>query len=721
MKESLRASLTDMMGREDPHDTLFGSISDLLSWAGKIPQIGKRRGKGTVWYYNVPAAFDIEFSSAWSQEAKKKRKVGIMYLWSFCLNGGVVQGRTWAEWLEVCRILEEELHLDQDHRLIIFCRNLETEFQYMRGWFEWSGVFAVNLRRPVYAVTKGGIEFRCSYILSGESLATSGKKLRTYKVRKLEGDMDYRLLRHSGTPLTKEEEDYAINDVRVDVAYVQEKMDDVEGLITRLQLTKTGYVRKYCRDACFFGGERGHKKNGWRKKSFQDRMSHLILDPDEYLMLRRAFQGGFTHTSARFSGSTQQNVDSWDLTSSYPASLVAFRYPMSSGEKIQIRNEADFRRNLKLYCCLFDIEFTNLCARDEAPDCFISRSKCWGVRGEVLENNGRVARCDGILCTTITDVDFQIYEKFYSWDSMRIGTFYRYRRGYLPAQLVGAIIDLYEKKTTLKNVPGREQEYTQSKENINSVYGCIVTDICRGENVYDAGIWSMKPPDVPEEIRKYNASERRFLFYPWGVWCTAYSRARLAAAILACGEAHYYYSDTDSVKLVDGEACRPYFEADNARIIAKIRKALIYHGIDPDRAHPKTVKGVEKPLGVWDYEGRYSRFRALRAKAYMTETEDGISITVSGVNKKKAVPYLIKKYRDPFQHFDDGLSIPPEYTGKLTHIYIDEPVEGDIEDYTGKTGHYYEKSGIHMEPAGYDMSLAVQYVEYLRGFREWGK
>ena len=714
-----------------PHEALFGSVQELLDWCGEIPQYGKRHDKGTVWYYNVPAAFDIEFTSTYVGEGRKRHKVGIMYVWTFCLNGGVIYGRTWEDWIAVCDYLQQALDLSEDRRLIIYCRNLETEFQYMRGWFDWLHVFSVNLRRPVYAVCTQGIEFRCSYILSGESLATSGKKLRTYKIRKLEGDLDYTKVRHSGTYLSDQELDYAINDTRVDVAYIQEKMDDVEGIITRVQLTKTGYVRKYCRDACFYGGRRGHKRGGWQSMAYRNKMQHLVMDPDEYIMLRRAFQGGFTHASARFSGTIQEHVDSWDLTSSYPTSMVAYKYPMSRGEKITIHNEEELRFNLMRYCCVFDIEFTDLCIKDTVPDCPISASKCWHVRGHMKENNGRVARCDGSFVTTITNVDFEIYEQFYTWEKIRIGTFYRYRRGYLPTPLVESVITMYERKTTLKNVPEREQEYVQAKENVNSIYGMIVTDICRPENAYEDGEWIQKPPDIEKEIAAYNENPQRFLFYTWGIFVTAFSRARLFKAIMTIGESGYYYSDTDSVKIVRGERFRPFFEKENEDITRRIRKALTYHRIDPARACPKTIKGVEKPLGVWDYEGQYLRFRALRAKAYMVETEESINITVAGVNKQAAVPYLCKGWaqdlktrayiNDPMQRFDDGLSIPKEYTGKLTHIYLDEPMTGQIVDYMGKTGSFCERSAIHLEMASYDMSLTLSYLQYLQGFRAFGK
>ena len=448
----------------EPKQCVLPDIDALLEWVGDIPFFGKRVQNQTVYYANVPMAFDIETTSAYVNG----QKAGWMYIWSFCINGMVIQGRTWPEWVHVCEVLAERWNLGADRVAIIFVRNLEFEFQFMRKWFEWTSVFAINMRHPAYARTTSGIEFRCSYILSGESLATSGKKLKKYCVQKLVGDLDYSLIRTSNTNISERENAYCINDVRVDVAYVQEKMEDVGNKITRLQLTKTGYVRKYMRDACFYNGS--HAKSGWKRQAYMARMRGMQIEPlTEYPMMKRAFQGGFTHTAARFSGTVQHDVDSWDIASSYPASIVANRFPISSGERIKINTEEEFRKNIKLYCCIFDVEFVGICIRADAPDCPISVSKCWKHEGEIIENNGRVAAADRIW-TTITEVDFEIYEAFYTWEKMRVGTCFRYRKGYLPTEFISAILDLYEKKTTLKGVIGREQEYSQAKENINSCY-----------------------------------------------------------------------------------------------------------------------------------------------------------------------------------------------------------------------------------------------------------
>lgn len=50
-----------------------------------------------------------------------------------------------------------------------------------------------------------------------------GEDLQKYKVEKKVGDLDYNLVRTSSTPLTEQELGYCENDIRVVIAYIQEK------------------------------------------------------------------------------------------------------------------------------------------------------------------------------------------------------------------------------------------------------------------------------------------------------------------------------------------------------------------------------------------------------------------------------------------------------------------------------------------------------------------
>ena len=108
----------------------------------------------------------------------------------------------------------------------------------------------------------------------------------------------------------------------------------------------------------------------------------------------------------------------------------------------------------------------------------------------------------------------------------------------------------------------------------------------------------------------------------------------------------------------------------------------------------------------------------------MVELDDGKhSLTISGVNKKYAIPYLEKKAKEEettiFDLFEDRLYFPPEATGKNLHTYIDYPIKGVLRDYTGKLGEYEEYSSVRLEPTSYDLSMTSSYIEYLKGVREF--
>ena len=202
-----------------------------------------------------------------------------------------------------------------------------------------------------------------------------------------------------------------------------------------------------------------------------------------------------------------------------------------------------------------------------------------------------------------------------------------------------AILELYKNKTELKGVAGKEAEYMVSKGMLNACYGMAVTDIVREVNEY-TDRWELPyVPLIDNEIKKYNRKRGRFLYYPWGLFVTAYARRNLFTGILEAGINDYIYSDTDSIKMLNTEKHMDYFRRYNEQIIDKLTYALEYQDIDPDYIRPKTIKGIEKPLGVWDYEGTFDRFRALGAKRYLLEENGNLELTVSGLNKKIAVPY----------------------------------------------------------------------------------
>ncbi len=682
-------------------------VDEFLKEVGHNFKLLKNNKK--IAYYNIPCSFDIETSSfETTNQLGENQKVALMYEWTLGINWCVIIGRTWEEFKKVYDKLVNHFQTYENRRLIIYVHNLSFEFQAFRKHFDWGKIFALEKRKPVQAITLQGIEFRCSYLLSGYGLARLDKQLQKYKVNKLVGDLDYSKIRHSKTPLTKQELQYCINDVLVVMAYIQELIER-DGDITKLPLTKTGYVRNYCRSKCLYA-DKTHRKDTTKYKKYRELMKKLTITPEEYGMLKDAFMGGFTHANPYYSMGVFHNVKSYDFTSSYPTVMISEKFPMSKGEYVKIKDKEDFNQNILNYCCVFDVEFIGLRPIITYEN-YLSVSHCRRLKNSV-ENNGRIVSADS-LETTITELDFFIINKFYAWEEIRVGKFIRYKKGYLPTDFVKAILDLYVTKTELKDVEGKEQEYLVSKENLNSCYGMTVTDICRDEIVYE-DIWGSEQPDTEKAIEKYNSSVKRFLSYAWGVWVTAYARYNLFTGICEFKE-DYIYSDTDSIKCQNYENHMDYINGYNNMIIKKLERALEHHKIDKSLIRPKNKYGKEKPLGVWTDEGVYTRFKTLGAKRYMTEDENGrISITVAGLNKNVATPYLIKTYGDKvFENFNDNLTVPADYTGKMTHTYIDEYVEGYVVDYLGNEEYFYEESGTHLENCEYSLSIIQKYLDYI--------
>lgn len=661
---------------------------------------------------NFPASFDIEASSFYVDG----RKCVCMYAWVLGINGKCIRGRFWWEFLDAIKYIVKYYGLGKKRKVVIYIHNLSYEFQFFRKLFKWRKVFSVDSRKPLYAITEDGIEFRCSYLLSGYNLATLGNNLLKYKVPKKVGDLDYELVRHSFTKLTDQEWGYILNDGLIVMAYIQEEIERV-GSIGKLPLTKTGYVRNLCREKCL-GGE--------GRRDYRELMGICTLTTDDYLQLKRTYSGGFTHANIHYINDIMYNVSSYDFTSAYPTVMVSEKFPIGSPTQRNIReDDGEFRHLLNTRCCMFDAEFVNISSISNYEN-YISKSRCLHIENEVV-NNGRIVEAD-VLTVPCTELDFKIIDKMYEWDEVHIYNFKWWNKEYLPKDLILTVLELYKSKTELKGVRGNEAEYLVSKGMLNSTYGMCVTDICKDEQIYD-GQWAIKKADLPTLIDKYNKDKRRFLYYAWGVWVTAYARYNLFSGIMEFGD-DYIYSDTDSIKVINAKNHSEYFKKYNREITEKISACLSFYNIPLEMSCPKTIKGVQKPLGVWDYEGVYTRFKTLGAKRYMIEKKGEIEITIAGVAKKAGVEYLKHTYVDNdniFNAFQEEMTFPAHYdkdgidsngSGKLCHTYIDCPIEDEVIDYLGGKGYAYEQSAIHMENTEYTLGLDAGFKKLFLGIKE---
>ena len=747
------------------------------------PEIIKN-GKKSVW--NIPCSFDIETSSFKVFGEKK----ACMYLWCLNINGSSIIGRTWKQLTKVINRLSEVFET-RKNELVIYVHNLGYEFQWMRKWFKWSEVFAVKERRPVRAEMDNGIVFKCSYILSNYALAYLGKEIiHKYLVQKDVGALDYSLLRTPVTYITPEEIWYNVHDCQVVTSFIQEKIEN-EGGIIKIPLTNTGYVRQYCREYCFTQFKKDQKEIKKIKARYHERMKSLqITSRCEYDMLKWAFAGGFTHAAPSFSGMTIKDSDyfvvskdnsslyenamvtevyskggtgSGDEASAYPAAMVTEKFPMGRGTFIGKVTEEELSRIIatKTFCCLFTITIKDIYPKFIYEN-YISVSRCQILSKDAVINNGRVAQASEIQLT-VTEQDWDIIKRCYEWDeeNLDINNLWIYPADYLPKPFILAILHLFNNKTSLKGIPEKITEYMVSKNMINAAYGMSVTAIIRDIYEYSLEGWKTEKANVTDQLRSYNGNYNRFLFFAWGVWVTAYARHNLWEAIFEFGP-DYVYADTDSIKGINFNKHKFFFELYNLNIRSKLKHMCDYWKIPFSLCEPKTIEGEKKLIGVWEIEKPYKQFKTIGAKRYLYEYRNGeLSFTVSGVNKRYGVPYLLKEFSNPlhlglyktaynptreeedekldklameailemhekgdlpydqiFENFNEGLYFPAEFTGKQTLTYVDNSCCQLVTDYQANKTVIFEQSYIHMEPQSYYMSQTWAYKQFLMGYRD---
>ena len=264
---------------------------------------------------------------------------------------------------------------------------------------------------------------------------------------------------------------------------------------------------------------------------------------------------------------------------------------------------------------------------------------------------------------------------------------------------------------------------------LNSCYGMAVTDIVHDEEIYSGDYWYEYAADGQKEIDNYNKSYNRFLYYPWGVFVTAYARHNLWSGILEFKD-DYIYSDTDSIKAKNYKKHMKYIDEYNQEITNKLEKCLDHYDIDKSELAPLDVDGIAHPLGLWDFEGVYKTFKTLGAKRYIVENlpyktphsmaknkDDILEITIAGLPKDKGRDYLLKISNNDmnkvFQNFTNKMKVPADDSGKMTAYYDDEEKTAIIKDYQGHYTTVTSRSSVHLSKASFEMTLAEKFIKLL--------
>lgn len=651
----------------------------------------RRKKVDKTLFRNCMCAFDIE--TTYLDEIEQS----IMYIWQFAVmdlrtdNIWYCFGRTWDEFIE---LLNSFYH--DGITIMIWVHNLSYEFQFLRHWlpFVKDKVFSLKSRKVVRADIDG-IQFRCSYIQTNKSLDAFTKDMGVVH-QKLSGVIfDYSKKRFPWTEMTQEELQYCCNDVVGLLEAMRVRMKMENDTLYSLPLTSTGYVRRLAKNAM---------------KSYNYNQLHAMMcNEDVYRLLRLEFRGGDTHANRYHVNQILENVASFDRASSYPDVMLNYRFPMSAFTPRMITDIEELERKCKVRDCCFIAVFTitHLQQRDiyyGAP--YLSLDKAVEISGQVVDN-GRVLSADKAVYV-FNDIDWEIVKSEYVGE-VEISQVYIAKYGYLPRAFRDLVIDLFHKKTSLKNVEGQELNYMRSKELINSLYGMCAQNPVKPDVIYmdepEQAFKLEEIVDIGEKLEKYN--KKAFLLYAWGCWVTAWARLKLKEMINIVGD-NFVYCDTDSVKFLVRD--------DYKRIIRKIEeynKGLKELSIS-NNGYATDKKGIVHYLGVYEYEETYKKFKTLGAKKYAYVHEDGtFGITIAGVPKKAGAREMEK-----IENFNVGFIFRD--TGKLESVYNDCDYGTYYPDDSPE--HRIEiRSNIVLRESTYEIGLSAEYMYILASVGNWNE
>lgn len=657
-------------------DFKYDQLADLQI----IPKVPRKKGSKN--YLDIVTAFDIETTRLPEIEQS------FMYIWQFQYGlDQTVTGRTWEEFFS---FLEQIVNRIKDVAwLVVYVHNLSFEFQFLKGLYDFQPdeVFATDSRKVLKCTMYDCIEFRCSYYLTNLPLA---KFLLKYNVenKKLSGeDFDYSKRRYPWTPLSAKEMEYCINDVKGLVQALYKQMASDKDTLQSIPLTATGYVRRDVKQAM----------KGFNHNQLQD----MLPDANVYRLLREAFRGGDTIANRWNADEIIDNVQSVDITSSYPSSMLMCKYPM---ERFRREDPSDFKKlyKLKSKALLFRIAFIGLKLRDQAEGhTYLSRDKCRDIDSGTF-SNGRIIRAE-YLETTITDIDYEIISRRYKWERQVVIDLYSSRYKMLPSMLRSVIIQYYNVKTELKGVEEGTDDYLfymKNKEKLNSTYGMTVEDPAKDTLEFIDGDFVPKDEPLDRLIAKHNRSA--FLSYAWGVWVTAWSRKRLADGIDVVTQhgkepMNFIYSDTDSIKFTGDVDFSEYNRQQE-------EQATRWKAYAADR------DGVVHFMGVYESEHYElpNRFKTLGAKKYVLEDKDKrLHITIAGVNKKEGGKELGK-----IENFKEGFIFRKAGgTESVFNDHVDMVIQRDGHD-------LHITDNVVIRDSSYTLGITAEYRAILDGVME---
>ena len=535
----------------------------------------------TCSYYFL--TLDIETSTLEQEENGDLVPKAVWLSYGYCnlytSKGARKSAGYFRTWDDLRQILNNYQRTFIGEKLLCFVHNLGYEFDFLLKNVSRPSKMLSNSTHRVISTTLEDfpqIEFRCTLMLSMHTLRYLGEQLGFEKL-----NSDYRFILPSDT-VTQDEKKYCLRDNDVTAKYVVSLIKEF-GKLREIPYTKTGRVRK-----TFYKFYEEHYK--------ETKPDWDLLPPENcYTAMLDAFAGGCVFSNPFFTARLVYNVHSYDITSSYPFAMLSELFPYTIEKKEEFTLE-----DLNKPFWIAKIKFNDIISK--FPWQWLSVSKmndCDPMTSRFF--NGKLINSQWVV-RTITNVDYELIKKTYSFSSIEILEYYACEKyDKLPYPYIETIKVYAEKKARLKAIVKKtpksdpnyiriNAEYNLAKNDFNSIYGMSVQKLMQEEYVIDDLYqWHAKEQKYKQTDKHI---KRNFLY---GIYITAYARKNLITAILENCPYTFVYCDTDSIKFVG-----PNVFKDTNKILPEEYLSI-----------PSLSK-----LGRFDKDGEYTKFITYGAKKY---------------------------------------------------------------------------------------------------------
>lgn len=579
-----------------------------------------------------------------------------IYQWAFAFNHALYYGRKPSDLIKILKEIVEHYGLNKSRKMIVFVHNLPYDFSYLclflqSAFGDPTNVLASEPHKPFIIEYDCGLEFRCTYKLSNDSLARWGNKLGI-KHPKMIDAIDYNEIIYQDTPLKRNHWRYMFTDCIALDECILKQMEIYGDNIATMPYTSTGYPRREIFRA--YNGKGKHNKKNKERAKFKD----TKLGVESYMGCWEEFSGGITHGNRHYKGKILQgDIRHRDFISHYPTQQHKL-FPMEKLAPFTDKTTLKFLQGYKeknFILCHVKLEHVRIRSKSVTlpylQTSHVMRHHSPGIR--VLDDNGRIIQFLGATYMWLEIRELELIIKQYEITNMEITRSFISKLGKLPPWMVETIDKHFKLKSDLKDALKQAEKRGASREEIlqlslnlmksknvlNGIYGVSATNPVRQDVELHGATWTQPKIDadtIGEKLEQYYRSYKHCMRYQWGIAVTIWARMQLMEVYEIIGPEHFIYADTDSMFYFSTPEIEEKLDAYNARC----KQWALDNG-----AYIKTESGqIVHYNGFMDEGEKIIEFTFLHSKCYAYVTDDNkLHCTIAGV---KGYDHETNTYRE---------------------------------------------------------------------------